>query len=208
MAKKYRDITLALAGICQATYLVQRLAYYGQCNIDALHISLNSLFDLNPPSILDIFGNHESNLHCGLEILIGLLNNQSYQRLGSEITKYAMSIMILERKLYKTQEALISLSSRIDEVNKQRINSAISLDQIFSLIAEMYIDIISPLRPRIQVIGSVEVLKNVQIQNKIRTMLLAGIRSAVLWQQIGGRRWQLICLRKHIICESQQILKF
>jgi high frequency lysogenization protein len=28
--------------------------------------------------------------------------------------------------------------------------------------------------------------------NKIRALLLAGIRAAVLWRQKGGRRWQFI----------------
>lgn len=47
MAKNYYDITLALAGICQSARLVQQLAHQGHCDADALHVSLNSIIDMN-----------------------------------------------------------------------------------------------------------------------------------------------------------------
>jgi hypothetical protein len=50
VAKNYYDITLALAGICQSARLVQQLAHQGHCDADALHVSLNSVIDLNPGS--------------------------------------------------------------------------------------------------------------------------------------------------------------
>ena len=46
MAKNYYDIPLALAGVCQAARLVQQLAHQGHCDSDALHVSLNSIIDL------------------------------------------------------------------------------------------------------------------------------------------------------------------
>ena len=52
MAKNYYDITLALAGVCQAARLVQQLAHQGHCDSDALHVSLNSIIDLDPESTL------------------------------------------------------------------------------------------------------------------------------------------------------------
>lgn len=56
MAKNYYDITLALAGICQSARLVQELAHQGHCDADALHVSLNSVIDMNPSSTLGVFG--------------------------------------------------------------------------------------------------------------------------------------------------------
>lgn len=55
MAKNYYDITLALAGVCQAARLVQELAHQGHCDSDALHVSLNSIIDLDPDSTLAVF---------------------------------------------------------------------------------------------------------------------------------------------------------
>lgn len=70
MAKNYYDITLALAGICQSARLVQQLAHQGHCDADALHVSLNSVIDLNPGSTLGVFGGSETNLRLGLETLL------------------------------------------------------------------------------------------------------------------------------------------
>ncbi|EFK14723.1 putative high frequency lysogenization protein HflD, partial [Escherichia coli MS 116-1] len=54
VAKNYYDITLALAGICQSARLVQQLAHQGHCDADALHVSLNSIIDMNPSSTLAV----------------------------------------------------------------------------------------------------------------------------------------------------------
>ena len=70
MAKNYYDITLALAGICQSARLVQQLAHQGHCDADALHVSLNSIIDMNPSSTLAVFGGSEANLRVGLETLL------------------------------------------------------------------------------------------------------------------------------------------
>ncbi|WP_312203938.1 DUF489 family protein, partial [Mixta calida] len=60
MAKNYYDITLALAGICQAAHLAQQLAHQGQCDAQSLKTSLSSLLDLNPSSTLAVYGNDET----------------------------------------------------------------------------------------------------------------------------------------------------
>jgi len=44
----------------------------------------------------------------------------------------------------------------------------------------------------------VDYLQNEYVSNRIRSLLLAGIRSAVLWHQLGGRRWRLIVYRKRV----------
>jgi high frequency lysogenization protein len=63
----------------------------------------------------------------------------------------------------------------------------------------VYADTISTFRLRIQVSGNPSVLQREENAAKVRALLLAGIRSAVLWRQTGGRRWQLIFARKKVI---------
>jgi len=65
VAKNYYDITLALAGICQSARLVQQLAHQGHCDADALHVSLNSIIDMNPSSTLAVFGGREAHPRGG-----------------------------------------------------------------------------------------------------------------------------------------------
>ncbi|TKI07725.1 high frequency lysogenization protein HflD [Martelella alba] len=205
MTKNYYDITLALAGICQSAMLAQQLAHKGQCDEAMLEPSLQSLLDLNPPSTLAVFGNQPANLRLGLHSLAGMLNAARTGPDG-ELTRYTLGLMVLERKLHANKNALDALDRRIIELNRQLAHFEILSETIFAAMAAVYVDIISPLGPRIQVTGTPALLQNAQIQAKIRAALLAGIRSAVLWQQVGGGRLQLMFSRNRLFKQAQQIL--
>ncbi|MCW9047867.1 MAG: DUF489 family protein, partial [Gammaproteobacteria bacterium] len=43
--------------------------------------------------------------------------------------------------------------------------------------------------------------------NKVRALLFAAVRSAVLWRQCGGSRWQLLLSRKKYIESAARLLK-
>lgn len=206
MAKNFYDITLALAGICQATQLTQQLAHQGQCDSAALQVSIRSLLDLNPTSTLAVYGNDEANLRTGLETLMAVLNSGSRQGASAEVTRYTLGLMVLERKLSGNKTALAALAQRIGQLDRQLAHYGPESDTITSAMAGIYVDIISPLGPRIQVTGSPQVLQNTQVQNKVRAALLAGIRSAVLWQQCGGGRLQLMFSRQRLLNEAKAIL--
>lgn len=206
MAKNYYDITLALAGICQSAHLVQQLAHQGQCQPDALNVSLRSVIDLNPGSTLAVFGNDEANLRLGLETLMAVLNSSSRQGMGAELTRYTLSMMVLERKLSGNKSALATLAQRIGQLDRQLAHYELGSETITSAMAAIYVDVVSPLGPRIQVTGSPAVLQNPLLQSKVRATLLAGIRAAVLWQQVGGGRFQLMLSRQRLLREAKTIL--
>lgn len=205
VAKNYHDITLAMAGICQSAHLVQQLAHQGSCDMDALKASLKSIMNINPPSTLDVFGNTERNLKIGLETLLGILNS-SREGLGAELSRYTFSLMVLERRLHNNREAMNELGSRISQLDRQLEHYDLLSDTFINVLAGIYVDVISKLGPRIQVTGAQEVLKNPQIQAKVRATLLAGIRAAVLWQQVGGSRLQLMFSRSKLVRHAQDIL--
>ncbi|WP_058909727.1 high frequency lysogenization protein HflD [Entomohabitans teleogrylli] len=206
MAKNYYEITLALAGICQSARLVQQLAHQGHCDSDALHVSLNSVIDLNPGSTAGVYGGSEANLKLGLETLLGVLNASSRQGPGAELTRYTLSLMVLERKLAASKGAMDTLGERIAGLQRQLEHFDLESDTLLNAMAGIYVDVISPLGPRIQVTGSPAVLQSPQIQAKVRATLLAGIRSAVLWHQVGGGRLQLMFSRNRLSTQARQIL--
>ncbi len=206
MAKNYYDITLALAGVCQAARLVQQLAHQGHCDSDALHVSLNSIIDLDPESTLAVFGGSEANLRLGLETLLGVLNTSSRQGLNAELTRYTLSLMVLERKLAASKGAMDTLGNRIAGLHRQLEHFDLQSETLLSAMAGIYVDVISPLGPRIQVTGSPAVLQSPQVQAKVRSALLAGIRAAVLWHQVGGGRLQLMFSRNRLVNQAKQIL--
>nr|WP_024967779.1 high frequency lysogenization protein HflD [Pantoea sp. IMH] len=206
MAKNYYDITLALAGICQSAHLVQQLAHQGHCPADALKTSLQSVVDLSPSSTLAVFGNDETNLRFGLETLLAVLNSSSRHGAGAELTRYTLSLMVLERKLSANKNAMNELAERIAQLDRQLAHYDLDSDTLLSAMAAIYVDVISPLGPRIQVTGSPAVLQNAQIQSKVRAALLAGIRAAVLWHQVGGGRLQLMFSRNRLAGEAKKML--
>src|SRR5690606_37583303 len=75
----------------------------------------------------------------------------------------------------------------------------------FSALAQLYQDSISKLSFRIQVKGLPEHLQNKRVADRIRARRLAGIRSAQLWHQLGGRRWHLFFYKKRIRASIIQV---
>ena len=205
MANNYYDITLALAGMCQSARLVQQLAHEGTCAKEEMTVSLRSLLEMNPASTLAVYGNNEANLKMGLETLLGVLN-ANRQGLGAELTRYTLSLMVLERKLHAKKSSMDQLSLRIDQLDRQLAHFDLESEQVISSLASIYVDIVSPAGPRIQVVGSPAILQNTQIQAKVRALLLAGIRAAVLWQQVGGGRLQLMFSRNRLFEQAKAIL--
>ena len=80
-------------------------------------------------------------------------------------------------------------------------------ENILAALGELYQATISTLRPRIMVQGEPTYLADKARANQIRALLLAGIRAAVLWRQLGGRRWQLFISRRKILETAQQLLE-
>jgi high frequency lysogenization protein len=73
-------------------------------------------------------------------------------------------------------------------------------------IAVLYADTISQISPRVVVNGKPQHLKLDRTVDWIRTLLLAGLRSAVLWDQLGGGRFELLFGRKRIMQETRSLL--
>ncbi|HAB24084.1 MAG TPA: lysogenization regulator HflD, partial [Pantoea sp.] len=58
---------------------------------------------------------------------------------------------------------------------RQLAHYELGSETITSAMAAIYVDVVSPLGPRIQVTGSPAVLQNPLLQSKVRATLLAGI---------------------------------
>ncbi|WP_070963036.1 high frequency lysogenization protein HflD [Vibrio sonorensis] len=202
MANTLYDRTIAFAGICQAVALVQQVAKQGHCDEQALITSLNAVLNLSPNSTIDVFG-RESDLRVGLECLVNGIDSTPS---GSEVTRYIISLMALERKLNGRNDAMSQLGDRIQMLSRQQDHFELLDEQMVSNMASVYLDVISPIGPRIQVSGTPSVLQQTSTQHKVRALLLSGIRSAVLWRQVGGKRRHLIFGRKKMVEQAQILL--
>jgi high frequency lysogenization protein len=110
--KKMYSITLSLAGICQSVHLVQQLAHSGTCDQDAFKASLKSILEINPTSVIKIYGNHEKHLNLGLTTLVSLLTLSNFSYSHIELMKYIFDMMIIEKKLKNNYMATCSLKKK------------------------------------------------------------------------------------------------
>lgn len=204
MSRSLDDQTLALAGVFQAANLVQQIAHNGQCSETSLETCIRSLFATNPASTLDVYGGELTDIREGLVTLASVLGQQSKQQ-DIEVLRYVLNLIHLESKLNRRSDMLEVIGSRIDQARHTASHFGFTHSNLISNLASVYTDTISTFRLRIQVSGNPSVLQRDDNAAKVRALLLAGIRSAVLWRQTGGRRWQLIFSRRKVIERARQL---
>ncbi|NKF51527.1 high frequency lysogenization protein HflD [Shewanella sp. WXL01] len=187
--------TMAFAGILHAIGQVQFIARHGDSDNDALGASLNTIIVTNPDSISDIYPD-KAMLRKGYQLIQDQLGDGSNKDV--ETTRYLVGMLALERKLSRSANGLGMLAERISQVNRQLHHFDITDEQVVANFASIYSDIISTLGPKLQISGNPTYLQQPSVQNKIRALLLAAMRSAVLWRQLGGKRRHLVFSRKAI----------
>ncbi|QHB17966.1 high frequency lysogenization protein HflD [Mannheimia pernigra] len=204
----YHDITIAYAGVCQAANLIQQFAYKGTADRDVFRQSIRSLLVTQPESTLSVFGDDLSHLKIGLETALSQTGGGN-GKLDTEVGRYWISLIALSQKLDKNPEAKQQLAQRLQQIERQLplYEDNILADQTIANLAAIYSDIISPLGTKIHVMGMQDYLVRPDIQHKIRASLLAGIRAAILWQQVGGSRWQFLFSRKKILHQARQLYR-
>lgn len=196
--------TLAFAGIFQATQLVQQVAQTGRPDNSAFETSIASLFKLNADTTEDVFGG-SSGVRLGLESIIEHL---SRQRNAADMmtARYIISLLSLESRLSKSPAALAKITQGIEQARQQVELYGLTHANVIANLANLYLENISPLGPRIIVSGEQGLLQVADNANRVRAILLAGIRAAVLWRQVGGTRWQLLFNRAAILIEAKTLL--
>ena len=199
-----KERTMALAGIFQATELVRQAANHGTWSGYAADTCLDSLLAIEADTVEEIYGSADR-LRLGAETLIAVLQGD---RRHMESLGYAVSIMQLENNFRKKPgiqsrigSELLSIASIEDELEEHEIR-----DLQAKKIAGLYTETISKLSPRIVVNGRPQHLQIDRTVDWIRTLLFAGLRSAVLWRQMGGGRFSLMFGRKKMLEQVQTLL--
>jgi high frequency lysogenization protein len=196
---------IALAGIAQAAALVDQLATIGKVDEKALETSLASLLKTESDTVLEIYGDDLANLKLGLTHLDSQLTG--YEIAHPEQARYAASLVFLENQLRDQKQMLKTISIGLERAKAQTEHFHVLHENVLANFGDLYSQTVSKLEPRIMVNGVPEILQRQETANKIRACLLAGIRSAMLWRQCGGRRWKFLLFRKKLQAETQRLLK-
>lgn len=197
------DRVMALAGVFQAAHSVGQIAHRGMADSDDVQTSIYSLFQTEAESVPAIYGGERA-LATGMRCLLTQLTGKPARDM--ELTRYAVSLMQLERKLAANREMLRHVAAGIADTRQRLSHFALLHANILAGLADIYSNSISQLQPRIMVRGEALHLQNPDNANRIRALLLAGIRSAMLWRQTGGNRWQLLLGRKRLAQAASKLV--
>ena len=201
MPRNDHDRVIALAGLFQATHLVRSIARTGQADTADLETCLNSVFKIDANDSTEIYDGI-AKLRTGLQ----LLTSQLTQPQDMEITRYVLGLLVLERKLSRKPSLLDAIRSAIDTTFDKLQYFALTDDNIIASLADIYVRTVSTLTPKIMVSGEPSYLTQQSNADRIRALLLSGIRAAVLWRQSGGGRLTLLLRRKALFQEAERML--
>lgn len=210
MARSSRDAVLALAGIFQSARLVQQLAREGRADADGQRALIRSVLAIDAPDVEAVYGG-AAGLRLGLDLLRSRLHGHSSPA-DVELARYVVAVMHLEKVLRQRSDLLDAIRRGIETAQERMkffeagTDGDVAHPLLVEKLAELYSQTISTLAPRIMVSGEHGNLSNPAIAARIRALLLAGIRSAVLWRQLGGRRWQLLFSRGRIARTATELL--
>ncbi|TAN47748.1 MAG: lysogenization regulator HflD [Methylococcaceae bacterium] len=203
MLKSLPNQTLALAGLAQAVYLVQQIARNGRADEGAMEASIHSLFKIDAVDVPDVYGG-VANVHLGLRQLLKQLGGAE---MDPEVTGYAATLMVLERKLMSDGKMVDAVHHGVERIALLADTCPSVLDStVIGELATLYQQTISTLMPKVRVGGEQKYLCQTHNAERIRALLLAGLRSTVLWRQAGGTRWALLFQRRRIVGVAQFLL--
>lgn len=195
---------LALGGVFQATELVRQAAAHGAWSGYAATASLESLFRLEAETPEEIYGDVKR-LRLGLETLIAVLSGEAEHQTPLQC---AVTLLQLEKKFLrhsammdKVGEGLARIEAQTEDMEDHQRE-----EKRAEQVAQLYTETVSTLTPRVVVNGNPQQLQNPRNVYWIRALLFSGLRSAVLWEQVGGGRFNLLFGRKRLLRQAEAAL--
>ena len=191
--------TIALAGVLQACRQVQNLARSGEGDAFDINACLQSILVLDAVNTPSVYGGL-AGVRSGLQMLeSGIVNSTDGQDV--EVLRYAVSILHLQAQLYRDTDKFNQFGTDVERL------SGYSEDGLINACSDLYQKHISNMRPQIIVQGESDHLQNSEIPPQIRALLLAAIRSAVLWQQKDGGRFKLLWQRTRMQNAARRLIQ-
>jgi len=194
-----RDRAVALAGVLESASLVAEAARTGSVHNQDLERAIGTLFTFEAESAADALGGLPA-----LRPALRRLLEQLAKPQDPDATRYGVTLLHHARVLLQRTDLLTRLRTNLHEAASEAADKQPDDAELIARLAQIYSDHVSVIEPRIMVRGDPEKLARTEVADLVRTLLLCGIRAAVLWQQCGGSRWRLLLGRRALIraCET------
>lgn len=199
---EYRNIALGV--VAQCAVLVHELATEGTASRHVMRACLRPVYIMNPGSVTELYPD-VTQFSTGINTLQHSFDSAGLKE-NAEVVRYMLGMLVLQQRLSGEKAMLNTIADRIrhlqdDEEGQSMMSADLPIQALHAdcaALARLYQDTISKLSFRIHVSGNPEHLRDHAVADQIRALLFAGIRSAVLWHQLGGRRWHLFFYKKRI----------
>lgn len=190
------DRVLALAGIAQALQQVRRIADTGHSDAAAVRTAMDSVFRIDAASPQAVYGGVDA-VKPGLRLLHNYFRNQGQDPI---LPKLALAVLQLERRFVSEPDTIERVAQGVARAaaEARRLEDSAHPD-VLATVGGIYADTISHLKPRVMVQGNPHYLGQPGVVAEIRALLLAAVRSAVLWRQLGGGYWDFLFGRKVMV---------
>ena len=198
-----KDRVLALAGLLQAIRLVQQMANNGQAETRPLAACIDSLFRFDADSTEAVYGGPRE-LQAGLRRLVAQLSGDDRD---SAQTRMAMNVLQLERRFIADDATVDAVRRALEDVQRQREHWGPTHPTVLGRLGEIYAEHITPLGPRVLVQGNPVYLAQPTVVGEVRATLLAALRAAVLWRQLGGSYWDFLFSRRGMVATAEELLR-
>ena len=197
---------LALAGMVQALRQVRRIAETGEADSAVLSTATDSVFRLDADTPAEVYGDERA-VAAGMQLLLDYFSNAGGDARDDLLPRLALSVMQLERRFTREDATAKKVADGILALapTAERLGSA--HPEVLTALGGLYADTVSHLRPRVMVQGNPHYLGQAAIVSEIRAVLLAALRSAVLWRQLGGSLWDFVLRRRALVASVQSQLR-
>lgn len=209
MESNTQNRAIALAAIFQCIDGVNQVANTGKVDEALYNTCINSILSENADNAIDLYGTL-SNLKIGFTSMLYQLGTGQLTPEGRPkdlgATRYALGLLHLEKKLHNNPAVFEDVIKGIQDTQKKLEFFNNDHENITASLADIYANTISDIGPKIMIKGDQTHLANPKNASKIRALLLAGIRAALLWRQAGGNRWKLLLERGKLQKQADSFL--
>lgn len=196
------DRMLALAGLVQALAQVRRIADTGEANADVLATALESVFRIDASDAASVYGD-AARLRPGLVLLRDYFTGAARDE---HLPRLAMAVVQLERRFVRDDAMGAKVQAGIRAATPAAEQLGVAHPDVLNVLGSLYADTLSHLRPRVLVQGNPHYLGQPRVVAEVRAVLLAAMRSAVLWRQMGGSLWDFILRRREMGAAVESML--
>ena len=192
-----------LAALYQSCNAISRIAWEGQYDETDFRPLIKSILDVNSDDPLLIYQDPLS-LKSGFEYLKKQVIDDIFTR-SSETRRYISSVKDLVKRIDASNIIDEQFREKIDKLNKTEYQK--TTDDMVMEIGQLYRYTFSKLEPRIVISGDNKYLQEKLNAARIRTALMAAIRSIYLWKSCNGSDLKFFLFKRRYVKRIREIMR-